>query len=137
MTGFYEFLPSEAGYSELRRLFDFLKDSGIVGGGAGSEAGKDGIKITVVDADDLLDHPAEVIREFCRDVGIEYSPKMLKWGESEECQKRAEGAFEKWKGFHEDALGSTELRARVHGPVCFSLSLSLSFFFFLFSSYGT
>ena len=71
-----------------------------------------------MDADDLLDHPAEVIEKYCRDVGIEYTPAMLKWGD-EECQKRAEGAFEKWKGFHEDALGSTELKPRVGGAVCF------------------
>lgn len=94
--------------------------------------GDDGIKITVVDADDLLDHPAEVIERYCKEIGIEYTPKMLKWGDSEECQKRAEGAFEKWKGFHEDALGSTELKARVHGPVCSSCLpfFLLSFFFF-------
>lgn len=70
----------------------------------------------MVDADDLLDHPAEVIERYCKEIGIEYTPKMLKWGDSEECQKRAEGAFEKWKGFHEDALGSTELKPRVNGP---------------------
>ncbi|KAK3313435.1 P-loop containing nucleoside triphosphate hydrolase protein [Apodospora peruviana] len=105
-TGFYTFLPSEAGYDELRRLFDFLKDEGIVGGDSG-------IKITVVDADDLLDKPAEVIEAYCKDVGIEYSPAMLKW-DDEESKQKAVAAFEKWNGFHDDAIGSTELKPRAH-----------------------
>ncbi|KAK4217333.1 P-loop containing nucleoside triphosphate hydrolase protein [Rhypophila decipiens] len=109
ITGFYEFLPSEAGYTELRRFFDYIvHQSHIVDGQK--------IKITVVDADDLLDHPAEIIERYCNDVGIPYDAGMLKWGDSEDGQQRAKDAFEKWKGFHEDALGSTELRPRVGGP---------------------
>ncbi|KAL2270432.1 hypothetical protein VTJ83DRAFT_2616 [Remersonia thermophila] len=135
-TGFENFMPSEAGYDELRRLFDYLLREGLIrdprgpakqGGTAGAngvhgttdgsgeyeeEAGEEGaVKITVVDADDLLDRPAEVIRAFCQDVGLEYDPGMLKW----ECpagQKKAEEAFAKWNGFHDDAIGSTELKAR-------------------------
>ncbi|KAM7185394.1 P-loop containing nucleoside triphosphate hydrolase protein [Rhypophila sp. PSN 637] len=109
ITGFYEFLPSEAGYTELRRFFDYIVHSSKIVDG-------EKIKITVVDADDLLDHPAEIIERYCNDVGIVYDPGMLKWGDSEDGQKRAQDAFEKWKGFHEDALGSTELRPRVGGP---------------------
>jgi hypothetical protein len=109
VTGFYHFMPSEAGYLELRRLFEYLKEQGIIGG-------KDGVKITVVDADNLLDHPAEVIEKFCGDVGIDYSPEMLKW-EDEESQKHAVEAFEKWNGFHNDVIGSTCLKPREHGVV--------------------
>lgn len=107
VTGFYHFMPEEAGYVELRRVFEYLKEQGIVGG-------EDGVKITVVDADDLLDHPAEVIEKFCQDVGIDYTPEMLKWGD-EESQQHANDAFEKWNGFHNDVLGSTGLKPREHG----------------------
>lgn len=109
VTGFYDFWPNEAGYVELRKVFDYLKDQGIVGG-------EDGVKITVVDADDLLDHPAEVIEKFCADVGIDYKAEMLSW-DDEESQKYALAAFEKWNGFHNDVIGSTSLKPREHGLV--------------------
>lgn len=51
---------------------------------------------------------------------------MLKW-DSQEDQERAVEAFEKWNGFHDDAIGSTELKPRVGGAV--------SFFFFYKSKY--
>ncbi len=64
-------------------------DQGIVGltlaGGADADgAAMDGdddgdrVSITVIDADDLLDHSAEVIEAFCREVGIDYTPDMLR-----------------------------------------------------------
>ncbi|KAI9887511.1 MAG: hypothetical protein M1823_000690 [Watsoniomyces obsoletus] len=31
ITGFDEFMPSEMGYDELRRVFDYLKDEGLIG----------------------------------------------------------------------------------------------------------
>jgi hypothetical protein len=38
---------------------------------------------------------------------------MLYW-DTEEDQAAAKEAFEKWRGFHEDAIDSTNLRARTH-----------------------
>lgn len=133
VTGFFEFYPSEAGYDEVRRMFDYLVASGLVGPSfaAGNESGRisDGVKgingtngadavvetpdICVIDADDLLDYPQEMIEAYCNTVGLEYKADMLHW-EDDENQKRAKVAFEKWKGFHEDAIDSTELRARTH-----------------------
>jgi hypothetical protein len=131
-------MPNEAGYDELRRLFDYLIQEGIItpqsqqqsnstnghsnGINGHTTNGNSGIKVTVIDADDLLDKPAEVVRAFCEDVGIDYHDGMLKW-EDEEGQRLAVAAFEKWNGFHDDAIGSTELRARVQQP-----KVSLSFF---------
>ncbi|KAL2166233.1 hypothetical protein VTG60DRAFT_3097 [Thermothelomyces hinnuleus] len=143
-TGFHHFMPSEAGYDELRRLFDYLLQEGIItttdpsassssrtndqqqqqqqqtngnvngnNANCGGRGGAGAVKVTVVDADDLLDKPAEVIRAFCEEVGIDYHDGMLKWGD-EEGQRLAEEAFEKWNGFHDDAIGSTELRPRLH-----------------------
>jgi hypothetical protein len=130
MTGFDYFDPKEAGYKELRTLFDFLVKDGQIGPniagsgnrtfGAengstinGSIAHKNNVEICIVDADNLLDNPYGVIEAFCKSVGLEYSPSMLKWN-APEIQQAAQQAFEKWKGFHEDALESDELRPRTH-----------------------
>jgi hypothetical protein len=128
VTGFYNFRPDEAGYSELRRLFDYLRAEKLVGprlagqatngtngvdGVDGVDGNDSGIEITLVDADDLLDKPSGMIEAFCKSTGIKYEPEMLKW-DTEEHQQYAKTAFEKWKGFHEDAINSTELKARTH-----------------------
>ena len=65
-------MPGEAGYDELRRVFDYLKDIKEVGPAvAGRDDGKEGVKITVIDADDLLDDPEGVVKAYCKEVGIE------------------------------------------------------------------
>lgn len=131
VTGFDHFMPSEAGYVELRRLFDYLKDQGIIGpalaGQQQQPPTKEGeVSITVVDADDLLDHPAEVIEAFCKEVGIDYTPDMLRW-DDKESQDYAVKTFEKWNGFHNDVIGSTYLKPREHGVVSFPTYYSHSF----------
>ncbi|KAL2262634.1 hypothetical protein VTK26DRAFT_614 [Humicola hyalothermophila] len=124
-TGFHSFSPSEAGYDELVRLLDYLlsqrqithgNDDNNGGGGDGDGA----VTLTVVDADDMLDHPREVIAKFCAAVGVEYDEGMLRWGGDGDGgegdgQRRAEAAFAKWNGFHDDALASDGLRARSGG----------------------
>ncbi|KAF2222627.1 P-loop containing nucleoside triphosphate hydrolase protein [Elsinoe ampelina] len=121
ITGFHNFMPEEAGYDELRRIFDYMKDTGIVGPSITDHPtnghqtnGHSGVPITLVDADDLLNAPDSIMRKFCTAVGIEYSPKMLEW-DTEEDHAFAKDKFEKWKGFHEDAINSTGLHAREHG----------------------
>ena len=122
VTGFYNFMPSEAGYDELRRVFDYLRSIGQVGPKIasqnihtddGTKSSANEIEICVVDADDLLDDPASIIAAYCGSVGIEYDEQMLSWN-SEDDQKYAKDAFKKWAGFHEDALHSTDLKPRKH-----------------------
>lgn len=136
ITGFDEFMPAEAGYDELRRLFDYLLDQGIIGPAkAGDEApldealndtsseqggAPDRCSITVIDADDLLNNPEAILRTYCKEVGIDYSPSMLQWGD-EDNQEYAAKAFEKWYGFHHDAIDSTCLRPRAGHHVSISL----------------
>ncbi|KAF2749529.1 hypothetical protein M011DRAFT_419919 [Sporormia fimetaria CBS 119925] len=123
-TGFYNFRPDEAGYNELRRLFDYLRSEELVGPHLagqetknGSDEASPGVPITIIDADDLLDAPSDIIQAFCAGTGVQYEPEMLKWGDEEQ-QQYARDVFAKWPGFHEDALDSTELRQRTHrkGP---------------------
>ncbi|KAF2203466.1 hypothetical protein GQ43DRAFT_447392 [Delitschia confertaspora ATCC 74209] len=124
VTGFYNFMPSEAGYDELRRFFDYLRSIGQVGprvagqpqtNGADGVSGSasEGVEICVIDADDMLDNPSGMIEAYCKSTGIKYEPEMLKW-DNEEDHRVAKAAFEKWKGFHDDAINSTELKARAH-----------------------
>lgn len=133
LTGFYNFDPSEAGYDELRRVFDYLRSNGQIGprvaghpelsddingqngstnGHSDTNAGTTKVDICVVDADDLLDNPTGIIEAYCNSVGIDYHESMLKW--DTEDQKHATDAFAKWKGFHEDAIHSSELKPRLH-----------------------
>lgn len=126
MTGFNYFDPLEAGYDELIRFFHFLKATDQIGPhraellngpesgplqNGGSPGGTEVPEVCVIDADDLLDDPEMIIKSFCKSVGLEYSPSMLNW-DSEEDQEFARNTFAKWKGFHEDAINSTELRPR-------------------------
>ncbi|KAL8744765.1 MAG: hypothetical protein Q9190_003035 [Brigantiaea leucoxantha] len=123
VTGFYNFMPSEAGYDELRRGFDYLRSLGQIGPGvAGQKAvtpadddhgATKKVEICVIDADDLLDNPTGITKAFCESVGIAYDPNMLSWS-TEEDQEQAKTAFAKWPGFHEDVIDSTELRPRTH-----------------------
>lgn len=119
LTGFDYFDPGEMGYRELRMLFEYLVSAGHIGpkiAGTGARthgSSKSGVDICVVDADDMLDNPSDVIEAYCKSVGVEYDPASLKWDDPK-CQENAKEIFEKWKGFHEDALGSNELRPRTH-----------------------
>ncbi len=137
VTGFHEFDPSEAGYDEVRRVFDYLRKIGhvgpqlngkIVGSGKAPVNGfkPDGVDICVLDADDLLDDPAGMIEAYCKSVGMKYEPEMLNW-DSEEHQTYAKEAFEKWKGFHEDAIHSKELKPRAHVSTISLIELELLF----------
>lgn len=116
-TGFNEFMPEEAGYDELRRFFDYCKDAGIVGPKIcgqpdnGAVAAPNSVEICILDADDLLDDPEGMLRHYCASVGIEFDMSMLNWDSEEEHQK-AKDAFEKWNGFHEDAIHSKDLKPR-------------------------
>jgi hypothetical protein len=116
-TGFVEFMPEESGYDELRRFFDYCKDTGIVGPKVcgqednGAVAKPNSVEICILDADDLLDDPEGMLRHYCASVGIEFDMGMLNW-DSEKEHQHAKDAFEKWNGFHEDAIHSKDLKPR-------------------------
>ncbi|KAK3705005.1 hypothetical protein LTR37_013522 [Vermiconidia calcicola] len=118
-TGFNPFMPNEAGYEELRRLFDYCKDTGLVGpaicgqDNSGVEAKPDQPEICIIDADDLLDDPEGVMRKYCKSINLDFRPEMLEW-DSEEAHEFAKEQFEKWDGFHDDAIGSKDLKPREH-----------------------
>lgn len=123
-TGFNPFLPSEAGYDELRALFDYCKDTGLVGpkvcgrDDAPKQSNSAGpsdsnIEICLIDADDLLDDPEGILTQYCKSIGLSFTPEMLNW-DNEEDHAFAKQEFEKWNGFHEDAIHSKDLKPRQH-----------------------
>ncbi|BGP15899.1 hypothetical protein JCM10213_003672 [Rhodosporidiobolus nylandii] len=86
-TGFEYFDKEEMGYKELRRLFDFVKQ----------ETGRTPL---LIEAEELLKNPEETVEMWCKEVGIEFDESMLDWEDA------AHGHFDKWPGFHNDAIAS-------------------------------
>ncbi|GAA6022574.1 hypothetical protein JCM10207_006590 [Rhodosporidiobolus poonsookiae] len=86
-TGFDYFDGAEMGYEELRRLFDFVK----------AETGETPL---LVEAEELLADPVKTVRLWCKEVGISFSEDMLEWEDA------VHGHFDKWPGFHNDAMQS-------------------------------
>jgi hypothetical protein len=98
-TNFSHYDPEEAGYKELRTLFDEVKDHGINGSNA----------LVVIDAETLTSDPETTLRHVCEKIGVEWDLRMLSWksGKVEE--------FSKWPGFHKDAENSTGFKTRENG----------------------
>ncbi|KAL8652099.1 MAG: hypothetical protein Q9226_004403 [Calogaya cf. arnoldii] len=90
--------PTELGYRELRILFDYLRQ-------------EKGTLPLLIDADDLLAQPQNVLHHVCTHLEIPYDESMLEW-RSDEDHAFAAGLFEKFAGYHEDALNSTGLVAK-------------------------
>ncbi|XP_072180551.1 uncharacterized protein [Diadema setosum] len=63
-------LPSKTFYKDLYSLWKYVRESGL-----------DADPI-VLDADDLLARPSEVLSKFCRLVGLPYSDSLLQWDSS-------------------------------------------------------
>lgn len=103
-TGFDHYRSSEAGYRELRILYDYVTKL--------SKDPKSGVKAPiVVDSVDLIENPTPIISRICAQGNIDFVPEMLSWGQNSEYEVRM---FEKWKGFHNDALNSTGFRVSDH-----------------------
>ena len=94
-THFTHYDPEEAGYRELRMLFDQIKDQGINGPNT----------LVVIDAETLSSDPETTLRYVCEEIGVEWDPRMLSW-KSEKVKE-----FAKWPGFHKDAENSTGFKA--------------------------
>lgn len=122
VTGFHNYDPREAGYDELRRHFDYLVREGLVGPRVATRpdvkvencgAKQTVHEICVIDADDMLDAPAATIEAFCKSVNVPYDASLLTW-DTQEDYDFACHCFEKWRGFHNDAIESKALVARAH-----------------------
>jgi hypothetical protein len=115
-TGWHGFDPLEAGYIEIRQLFDYLLSVRQIGPGISKQPATGvgsnthpGAEICVVDADDLMLNPASVIKAYCQSVHVKYDPAMLSW-ESGESREKAADAFKKFGGFHDGAINSSAIK---------------------------
>ena len=66
LTGWDYFDPVEAGFQQLFELYEFIE----------KHIQKDPV---VVDADDLLRYPDEIMKRFCEAVGLKYEEAMTSW----------------------------------------------------------
>lgn len=94
-TDEYMLDPTELGYRELRILFDYL-----------CQANKE--PPILIDAHDLLHDPHAIIESLCTHLSLPYSPEMLEWPDKDD-HDFAESLFQKYAGYHEDALHSKGL----------------------------
>lgn len=60
----------------------------------------------IIDADDLLDEPAAVLRAYCQAVGMPWDEGMLTW------EPGPVQDFQTWPGWHDAVMNSNGLRAR-------------------------
>ncbi|XP_074633925.1 uncharacterized protein LOC141892513 [Acropora palmata] len=95
LTGWNCFYPAEAGFRQMAELYEFVERN----------IHKDPI---VIDADDLLDYPNQILKSYCEAVGLEYDENMTSW------EPGPVPEWEVWAGWHEDALKSSGFRARVN-----------------------
>lgn len=103
-TGWHGFNSADAGYKELRIMFDYLIHIRQIGPGSDNA-------LCLVDAEDLLAHPEETVERFCSLAGLPFDRSSLQWG-TEKDQQRAKESFQKYGPFHEVALQTTSLKAQ-------------------------
>lgn len=98
-TGWTHYRSAEGGYRELRMMYDYVsqlrKERGLSAP-------------IVIDSLDLIGNPEVTLQKVCKSLELEWDPSMLVWGENREKDVKL---FEKWKGFHDDALSSNGFRA--------------------------
>ncbi|KAL8925693.1 MAG: hypothetical protein Q9208_003376 [Pyrenodesmia sp. 3 TL-2023] len=106
ITDEYMLDPTEIGYREMRLLLDYLYPPS-----SRSSPGNQADIPVLIDADDLLVDPDAVISALCERIGVPYSPSMLSWPSTED-HAFAKSLFDKYAGYHEDALNSTGLEPK-------------------------
>jgi hypothetical protein len=97
-TGFDHFRPSEAGYRELRLLYDHLVKN---------DDTNHNFNPLIVDAADICANPEMTIRRICESVDLEFDPSMLSW----EPSKIVSDKFAKWPGWHDEVLKTSGFKA--------------------------
>lgn len=94
LTGWDYFDPAEAGFRQMLELYEFVERN----------IHRNPV---VVDADDLLDYPNEILQSYCEAVGLEYEENMTSW------EPGPVPEWDTWAGWHEDALKSSGFKPRV------------------------
>jgi len=88
LTGWDYFDPKESGFQDMYDLYHYLV----------KELGETPV---VVDADDLLENPEEILQAYCDATGIKFNKKILEW------EPGPVPDWDVWAGWHENALKSS------------------------------
>ncbi|XP_028412803.1 uncharacterized protein LOC114535697 [Dendronephthya gigantea] len=91
-TGWDYFDPEEVGFRQLLELYEFVVnelDSSPV----------------IVDADDLLENPEEMMKKYCEETGLVYQENMTTW----KSEKPVPKEWEIWYGWYDTLKNSTGL----------------------------
>ncbi|XP_072033363.1 uncharacterized protein [Amphiura filiformis] len=94
------------GYGELLDLIGYLKDRDLVQSSP-----------IIIDADDLQNHPASILSQYCQAVGIPYSDGLLTWEAGDMCVSRnwyiskSYLAANPMIGFYDNAFDSTKFHS--------------------------
>jgi hypothetical protein len=116
-THWHGFQAVNAGYAELRRLFDFLVSEDIVGPGIAVENKYEAIMnesldrtttICIINSDTLLHDPERIMSIYCNEIGYDFRPEILQW-DNEKSRNKALGHYLVDQGFHNQVLSSTGL----------------------------
>ena len=95
-TGYTHFDPTEAGYTAMGAMLDYL------------DALPDCPPIVIIDADDLLEDPEGQMQAYCDGLGLPFDTSMLSW----EAGKVPELNVTPWQGWTDDVQESTGIRKR-------------------------
>jgi len=88
LTGWDYYDAKESGFQQMHELYHFLvQELGTIP--------------TVIDADDLLENPEEVMQAYCEAIGVNFNKKMLEW------EPGPVPDWDVWAGWHENALKSS------------------------------
>jgi len=87
LTGWDHFDPIEAGFRQMYELYKFVI----------AELDPNPL---IIDADDLLENPEDIMRSYCEGLGLKFNPKILRW------EPGPVPDWDVWAGWHENALKS-------------------------------
>lgn len=96
------FDPKEAGFEELYRIYQLVHNI----------CGKENTLVLEAD-DDLIRDPEATLRRFCSFAEVNFDPSMLKWSRGDI------PAWQKFKGWHQDAEQSSSFKEIKHDPISF------------------
>ena len=67
--------------------------------------------LVIVDADDLLQNPGDILSKYCGKVGLRYSDKILSWKPGYDANEHTE-MLRLWDGWHDDVINSNGFQIR-------------------------
>jgi len=101
-SGWDYFDPDEAGFKELYEMYAFVKEN------------LDPSPV-VVDADDLIESPKEIMKAYCDGVGIKYEEGMTSWKAGEVPEPWRDGWVQAWRKGAINSSGFTKASMRTPG----------------------